>query len=503
MLHRICRHQHHLLRRCLSTTASADVPLSAEALLLRATAGDPTYVARDLIKTGHRVSSDLIPHTATQAVCDAYRAYDDDTQRTDFLVTLARDMHLDHADTTDAIQAASALTHSDTPDRHRRVTSQLRKTLTPAYETLFSRMLAQVPDGMSFLVDLRADLLRNIRRLSRNSTSSSSNNINNDVKTLRYLKDLDMNMKRSMMEWFSMSFLSLEKVTMDMPGHVLDKIVMGEKVHPIDTFAALRQRLGHGRRCYAFFHPSLPRIPLAFVHVALLDEIADRMDVITGDDLSPTNEQKATAAIFYSISSTQPGLSGVDLGNFLIKRVAKDVSRELPCVTEYSTLSPIPGLKQWMTRRGVQLLRDGAIEGVDVALGTKVAHFLEELEQLKELKELKESKKESKEQVVLLRARDMDEDVRHVVGKAAAHYLYHEKLRGKMMCPVGNFHVRNGAEVWRLNVEGGDYTQRGASNSYGVMVNYKYNLCDVEENNEQYVLSGTVKSSEQFQTWLA
>jgi hypothetical protein len=129
-----------------------------------------------------------------------------------------------------------------------------------------------------------------------------------------------------MIEWFSMSFLSLERVTMDMPGHVLDQIVQGEKVHPIETFASLRQRLGSGRRCYAFFHPSLPKVPLAFVHVALLNEIADRMDVITGDEIvEMDDESEATTAIFYSISSTQPGISGVDLGNFLIKRVAREL----------------------------------------------------------------------------------------------------------------------------------------------------------------------------------
>jgi hypothetical protein len=36
-----------------------------------------------------------------------------------------------------------------------------------------------------------------------------------------------------------------------------------------------------------------------------------------------TEASDPAAAIFYSINSTQPGLAGVDLGNFLIKRVGE------------------------------------------------------------------------------------------------------------------------------------------------------------------------------------
>ena len=64
-----------------------------------------TAAARDLIQAGSRSDrASLIPHTATQAVCDAYRAYDNDHQRTEFLVTLARDMNLNHDATTEAHQ---------------------------------------------------------------------------------------------------------------------------------------------------------------------------------------------------------------------------------------------------------------------------------------------------------------------------------------------------------------------------------------------------------------
>lgn len=41
---------------------------------------------------------------------------------------------------------------------------------------------------------------------------------------------------------------------------------------------------------------------------------------------------QARSAVFYSISATQKGLQGVQLGNFLIKRVAAQLRAELPQV---------------------------------------------------------------------------------------------------------------------------------------------------------------------------
>ena len=276
MIHHLRRATRSHLLRSLSTTTTTKSPpppppLSTESILTRATNGDPHHEARTLIQQGRRRSRQngeiLIPSTTTQSFCDAYRACHGDgganndtsnsnrAKRRDFLLTLARDMNLDEAFTRDAIQKASELNEEkDTHERFRRVTSHLRRTLTPAYETLFSRILAQVPDGMNFLVQLRSDLLREIRSPPSSSSSPFSSPVGdgssggggeekekeNDhhLEEARNLKDLDLNLKTSMVEWFSMSFLSLERVTMDMPGNVLDQIVQGEKVHPINSFSS-------------------------------------------------------------------------------------------------------------------------------------------------------------------------------------------------------------------------------------------------------------------------
>ena len=57
------------------------------------------------------------------------------------------------------------------------------------------------------------------------------------------------------------------------------------------------------------------------------------------------------SAIFYSISNCQDGLRGVSFGNFLIKHVVEELKAELPQITRFSTLSPVPGCRRWLTER--------------------------------------------------------------------------------------------------------------------------------------------------------
>ena len=43
------------------------------------------------------------------------------------------------------------------------------------------------------------------------------------------------------------------------------------------------------------------------------------------------------------------GLSGVELGNFLIRRVVHELQREFPQkLSTFVTLSPIPGFRKWL-----------------------------------------------------------------------------------------------------------------------------------------------------------
>ncbi len=41
------------------------------------------------------------------------------------------------------------------------------------------------------------------------------------------------------------------------------------------------------------------------------------------------------------------GLQGVELGNYLIKSVVKELLSEYPNIHQFSSLSPIPGFRDW------------------------------------------------------------------------------------------------------------------------------------------------------------
>lgn len=113
----------------------------------------------------------------------------------------------------------------------------------------------------------------------------------------------------------------------------------------------MKQRLGRGRLCFAFFHKSMPGEPLVFIKVALTREVSSNVQTILQAEIHDKDITGVNTAIFYSISATQPGLSGVDLGNFLIKRVVRELKALYPDVRTFSTLSPIPNFRSWLDTR--------------------------------------------------------------------------------------------------------------------------------------------------------
>ena len=60
--------------------------------------------------------------------------------------------------------------------------------------------------------------------------------------------------------------------------------------------------------------------------------------------------------------------------------------------------------------------------------------------------------------------------------------------------PVGRFHVGNGASLERVNLNA-DLSEKGLSQSYGIMANYLYDLEVVEENHEMFFKNKTVLTS--------
>ena len=74
--------------------------------------------------------------------------------------------------------------------------------------------------------------------------------------------------------WFNRGFLELHRIDWRTPALVLEKIIAYEAVHEILDWEDLRRRLQADRRCFGFFHPSLPDEPLIFVEVALCNGLA-------------------------------------------------------------------------------------------------------------------------------------------------------------------------------------------------------------------------------------
>ena len=280
---------------------------------------------------------------------------------------------------------------------------------------------------------------------------------------------------------FSVESLDFKEVTCGMPRKTLEYILTEEKVHPMKQMSELEQRLGLGRRCFAYFHPNLPHEPLCFVHVALMPNIPGNIHVII-DHEDPVAESEATAAIFYSISSTRPGLA---LGQHLIKRTTQQLQRENLALEAFSTLSPIPNFCKWLFASPSRPFVGELLSNGEREILRSLIH---------------------EEPVPHEGAPEVISSLERPVLKLAAHYVSKVKresrkglLSTEIHCPVGNFHLRNGAEAWRLNFLA-DQSSRGIKNSLGTMINYKYNLESLQSNSQRYVKSGAVCTGSSFQT---
>lgn len=270
--------------------------------------------------------------------------------------------------------------------------------------------------------------------------------------------------------WFNPGFLQLQRVDWNSPAQLLEQIIHHEAVHAIDGWDDLRRRLQPDRRCFAFFHPQLPNEPLIFVEVALLPEMPAAIAPLIDKHAQPLPPSQWKVAAFYSISNCQPGLKGVSLGNFLIKRVADELKRELPQLRTFCTLSPIPGFARWL-RSGAPCgeLPKPRAERLAEALATLRAACGGELDKLASAAALKA----------------LDKPATEALLRAGAFYLG-VCSAGAQGDPVARFHLDNGARLERLNALG-DLSPKGVKQSFGLMVNYLYDLGRIESHHEKFV----------------
>ena len=149
--------------------------------------------------------------------------------------------------------------------------------------------------------------------------------------------------------WFDIGLLELVRIDWNSSASLLEKLIAYESVHAIKSWDDMKNRLDVDRRCYGFFHPNMPNEPLIFVQVALVDGISQNVSELLDETKPAVDPTEANTAIFYSISNAQRGLDGISFGNFLIKQVVEELSKELPNLKTFSTLSPIPGFSKWLS----------------------------------------------------------------------------------------------------------------------------------------------------------
>ena len=331
----------------------------------------------------------------------------------------------------------------------------LLQAVEPPRQEMFRR-LNLAPGGTSALVGMRQDLIEH------GGKDADLASVEDDLVHLLY-------------SWFNRGFLMMQRITWSSPADILERLIRYEAVHMIQGWDDLRRRLQPSdRRCYAFFHPSLADEPLIFVEVALTKDIPSSIQAVLADDRKVLPAEEATTAVFYSISNCQPGLRGISFGNFLIKQVVEDLSRDLPSLKTFVTLSPAPGFGPWLKRAAADADGLGGDTTSLARLGTPDWHL---------------------DPIIVEQLRPL------LLGLAAAYYLEAKAKNGQPLDPVARFHLGNGARLERLNWLG-DTSSKGLREAAGLMVNYLYDLNTIETNHEAFANQGVVAASPAIQRLL-
>ncbi|MCS6944155.1 MAG: malonyl-CoA decarboxylase [Sutterellaceae bacterium] len=430
-------------------------PMAAGGRVLSSFLGWASRTRRhDLVAQARALLSERGEASGTALAAELLAHYDalDTAQRIAFLKRLALEFGADRQ----RLQQALERYRQDASPRHELA---LHAAAEPLRQELIRR-LNRAPGGTGRLLAMRADLLRALDREPD-------------------LALLDADFRHLFSSWFNPGFLVLKRIDWDTPALILEKIIRYEAVHEITSWDDLRRRIDpEDRRCFAFFHPVVAGEPLIFVEVALTTEMPAAIAPLLATERRPLPARRATTAVFYSISNCQLGLRGVPLGNFLIKRVVEELKRELPNLRQFVTLSPVPEFMAWLARQrhDPQAL---ALSASDRAV----------------LAALDSGGAWQRDAAVVRR-------LRPVLTAAIAYYLLRARdATGRVPDPVARFHLNNGARLERINWLA-DPSPKGMAQAAGFMVNYFYDLRQIEENHEKFVKDGTVAASRAVQRLL-
>ena len=413
------------------------------------------FAVRSLIKGCKRLLSERGETNSMAIARDLLERLDllADDQLGELFDYLAAELSPDPAKVLRAAQAYAAL-----PNAHNLI--ELTQLAEPPRQELFRR-LNRSPGGTAVLVRMRRELLRRLPKQPE-------------------LRALEADMLHLLSSWFNPGFLHMDRVDWNSPARLLEKLIHHEAVHAIDGWDDLRRRLQPDRRCFAFFHPRLPGEPLIFVEVALLPDLPSAIGPLIDKDSTPLAADRFRVAAFYSISNCEPGLRSVSLGNFLIKSVAEQLNDELPRLRVFCTLSPVPGFARWLLSEPafaeLPRLRRNVADEFDAAR--------EHLRKLcgGDLSALQLASTHEK----------MDAEADAALLTLCSAYLL-QLSPTPAGDPVARFHLDNGARLERLHARG-NMSRYGLKQSFGIMVNYLYDLKKIEASHEKFVNGEVARS---------
>ena len=395
----------------------------------------------------------------------------DSTGRRNFLSVLARDFDVDRANVDRAVDVFHL---AGDPASRGDAERALRSALEPGRMRLLTQFNG-LPEGVKFLVDMRAQLLE----WSRHDPLMSA---------------LEADLKSLLKNWFDVGFLELRRITWDSPASLLEKLIAYEAVHAIRGWQDLKDRLDSDRRCFAFFHPRMPDEPLIFVEVALVTGMSGNVQSLLDEAAPVQDPQTADTAIFYSISNAQKGLAGISFGNFLIKRVVDSLATEFPNLKYFATLSPIPGFRRWLD---AEFKREEAGEGEGRPDGFGEEPHRRAFRRSRHRAAGPGRRPTGPARPAQLAPRRSSADYTETdLLRLGAKYLIEVKSGRRARDPVAHFHLSNGARMERLNWLA-DTSENGLRQSAGMMINYRYKLTHIEANHEAYTGDGKISTSSQ------
>lgn len=373
--------------------------------------------------SGKRIASEILSR---------YRALGAE-ERLAFFRAMAREMDL-----TPELISAAARAYAEAPSAE--TYAALAEASEPPRQE-FLRRLNQAPGATYELVKMRLELLKLLPDHPE-------------------LGPVDLDFSHLFRSWFNRGFLVLRHIDWRTPANILEKIIQYEAVHAINDWSDLQRRiLPPDRRCFAFFHPAMLEEPLIFVEVALTRGVPSSIQQLLAEGRDPIPGNEADTAVFYSISNCQEGLRGISFGNSLIKQVVEELHQELPAITTFVTLSPIPGLMKYLRESA-----DPAARALSDAAALGVAELAPRQADLRRL--------------------------------AAEYLLTARNRRGEPADPVARFHLGNGALLHRIHA-GADISANGLRQSAGAMVNYLYDPALIEANHEAFVADHLVAASKE------